>query len=319
MKEHHVKLAILAQLSQGGFHSGEMLGEQLGISRAAVSKHIKGIRDWGVDIFRVQGKGYQLATPMELLSKEHLSQHLSTPFELIPIIDSTNQYLLDRQHDLESGAVCVSEYQSKGRGRRGRQWVSPFGSNLYLSMYWKLEAGMAAAMGLSLVIGVAIVEALEQLGIDGVKLKWPNDLYFNDKKLAGILVEMSGQAGGAANLVMGMGMNLNMSEQVEGIDQPWTSLNDVANQPFSRNDLVIAFIHAWKSALEDYEMCGLHGFVERWNRHDNFLNREVRLVMGNRDIQGVVRGIDATGAVLLETEAGIQPFIGGEISLRKLN
>lgn len=319
MKEHHVKLAILTQLSQGGFHSGEMLGEQLGISRAAVSKHIKGIRDWGVDIFRVQGKGYQLATPMELLSKEHLSQHLSTPFELIPIIDSTNQYLLDRQHNLESGAVCVSEYQSKGRGRRGRQWVSPFGSNLYLSMYWKLEAGMAAAMGLSLVIGVAIVEALEQLGIDGVKLKWPNDLYFNDKKLAGILVEMSGQAGGAANLVMGMGMNLNMSEQVEGIDQPWTSLNDVANQPFSRNDLVIAFIHAWQSALEDYEMCGLHGFVERWNRHDNFLNREVRLVMGNRDIQGVVRGIDATGAVLLETEAGIQPFIGGEISLRKLN
>ncbi|MCY9856209.1 bifunctional biotin--[acetyl-CoA-carboxylase] ligase/biotin operon repressor BirA [Vibrio mediterranei] len=319
MREHHVKLAILEQLSQGGFHSGEMLGEQLGISRAAVSKHIKGIRDWGVDIFRVQGKGYQLAAPMELLSKEKLSRTVTSPFELIPIIDSTNQYLLDKQNSLESGAVCISEYQSKGRGRRGRQWVSPFGSNLYLSMYWKLEAGMAAAMGLSLVIGVAIVEALEQLGIDGVKLKWPNDLYFNDKKLAGILVEMSGQAGGAANLVMGMGMNLNMGEQVEGIDQPWTSLNEVADKPFSRNDLVVAFIKAWQTALEDYEMCGLHGFVERWNRHDNFLDREVRLVMGNRDIQGIVRGIDATGAVLLETEAGIQPFIGGEISLRKLN
>ncbi|MBY6199614.1 bifunctional biotin--[acetyl-CoA-carboxylase] ligase/biotin operon repressor BirA [Vibrio hangzhouensis] len=317
MKEHQMKLAILLELSQGGFHSGEALGELLGISRAAVSKHIKGIQAWGVDVFRVQGKGYQLAAPMELLSQQLLEQQLDVPFELIPIIDSTNQYLLDKQDSLASGAVCISEYQSQGRGRRGRQWVSPFGSNLYLSMFWKLEAGMAAAMGLSLVVGVAIVEALERLGIEGVKLKWPNDLYFQDQKLAGILVEMSGQAGGAANLVIGMGMNLNMSEQTEGIDQPWTSLSAVANQPFSRNELVAEFVRAWQAALNDYEIHGLQGFVERWNRHDNFIDREVRLIMGHREIRGIVRGIDATGAVLLETENGIESFIGGEISLRK--
>ncbi|MGF1774663.1 bifunctional biotin--[acetyl-CoA-carboxylase] ligase/biotin operon repressor BirA [Vibrio wakamikoensis] len=317
MKEHQMKLAILARLATGGFHSGEALGEELGISRAAVSKHIKGIQAWGVDIFRVQGKGYQLAQPMELLSEKRLAQSVSTPFELIPIIDSTNQYLLDKQESLDSGSVCISEYQAKGRGRRGRQWVSPFGSNLYLSMYWRLEAGMAAAMGLSLVVGVAIVEALQELGIEGVKLKWPNDLYYRDKKLAGILVEMSGQAGGAANLVIGMGMNLNMSEQVTGIDQPWTSLSEVVDTPFSRNDLVVAFIKAWQAALEDYELRGLHGFVERWNQHDNFLGREVKLIMGQREIKGIVQGIDATGAVLLETERGIESYVGGEISLRK--
>lgn len=317
MKEHQMKLAILNQLSKGGFHSGEALGEQLGISRAAVSKHIKGIQQWGVDIFRVQGKGYQLAQPMELLSEQTIGEALTTPFELIPIIDSTNQYLLDKQDLLDSGSVCISEYQAKGRGRRGRQWVSPFGSNLYLSMYWRLEAGMAAAMGLSLVVGVAIVEALQSLGINGVKLKWPNDLYYQDKKLAGILVEMSGQAGGAANLVIGMGMNLNMSEQVTGIDQPWTSLSEVADKPFSRNELVVAFIKAWHAALEDYELRGLHGFVERWNQHDNFLEREVKLIMGAREVKGIVKGIDATGAVLLETERGVEAYVGGEISLRK--
>ncbi len=317
MKEHQVKLTILKELSRGGFHSGEELGQVLGISRAAVSKHIQGIQQWGVDIFRIQGKGYQLAKPLQLLDESTLTQALSVPLELIPIIDSTNQHLMDQLPELQSGSVCVSEYQAKGRGRRGRQWVSPFGANLYLSMYWRLEAGMAAAMGLSLVVGVAIVEALESLGIDGVKLKWPNDLYYNDKKLAGILVEMSGQAGGAAHLVIGMGMNLTMSESVEGIDQPWTSLSHATSNNIDRNQLVVAFVQAWQHALLDYEMMGLTGFVERWNRHDNFVGRQVKLLLGNRDVEGTLRGIDAQGAVLIETDQGVQAFIGGEISLRK--
>ena len=139
--------------------------------------------------------------------------------------------------------MCLSEYQLKGRGRRGREWISPFGANLYLSMYWRLDAGMAAAMGLSLVVGVAIVEALEQLNLKEVKLKWPNDLYYQDRKLAGILVEMSGQAGGAANLVIGMGLNLMMTEQTEGITQPWASLSEVAgHKDIDRNQLAITMI-----------------------------------------------------------------------------
>ncbi len=197
-QQHTVKLSLLRALSKGGFHSGEELGDELGISRAAVSKHIKGIQGWGVDIFRVQGKGYQLANPLQLLDESVLNSSVATPFALIPVIESTNQYILDNARELDSGFVCIAEYQSKGRGRRGREWISPFGSNLYLSMFWQLEAGMAAAMGLSLVVGIAIAEAIEKLGIEGIKLKWPNDLYHNDKKLAGILVEMSGQAGGAA-------------------------------------------------------------------------------------------------------------------------
>ncbi|NOH54507.1 bifunctional biotin--[acetyl-CoA-carboxylase] ligase/biotin operon repressor BirA [Vibrio coralliilyticus] len=317
MKEHSVKLSILKVLSQGGFHSGEELGDKLGVSRAAISKHIKGIQAWGVDVFRVQGKGYQLAKHMQLLDKEILQNSLAKRVELIPIIDSTNQYLLDRVDSLESGSVCLAEYQAKGRGRRGREWVSPFGSNLYLSMFWRLDAGMAAAMGLSLVVGVAIVEALEEMGLTGVKLKWPNDLYYQDKKLAGILVEMSGQAGAAANLVIGMGLNLMMSEATEGITQPWASLDEVAdNQQIDRNQLAITMISTLHKALDDYELYGMAGFVERWNRLDNFINRPVKLLMGPRKIAGIARGINEQGAVLLETESGLETFIGGEISLR---
>jgi len=242
----------------------------------------------------------------------------SGSISVIPVIDSTNQYLLDRINELDSGSVCLAEYQSSGRGRRGRQWVSPFGANLYLSMYWRLDAGMAAAMGLSLVVGVAVVEALEKLGVHGIKLKWPNDLYYNDQKLAGILVEMSGQAGGAANLVIGMGLNIAMEAGSEDIDQPWTSLNKVTDGGVpGRNELAQALIVTLRNALVDYEQSGMVGFVPRWNRLDNFLGRQVRLIIGPREIEGEVMGIDEQGAVILKNENGIQSFIGGEISLRK--
>ncbi|MDR9827829.1 bifunctional biotin--[acetyl-CoA-carboxylase] ligase/biotin operon repressor BirA [Vibrio sp. FNV 38] len=323
------KLDILRLLTQGGFHSGEEIGQRLGISRAAVSKHMKGIQEWGVEIYSLPGKGYQLAQPMTLLDGEYLQQQCVRPVHLYPVIDSTNQYLLDRIESLESGTTCIAEYQSQGRGRRGRQWVSPFGANLYLSMYWRLDAGMAAAMGLSLVVGVALVEALESLGIEGVKLKWPNDLYYQDKKLAGILVELSGQAGGAAHLVIGMGMNIAMPEHIDGIDQPWVSLKHlVETQPtpplclldgsVDRNQLTAALIDAWQHALQDYEEHGMREFVERWNRIDNFLNRPIKLLMGSREISGLARGIDEQGAVLIETDQGIEAHIGGEISLRGL-
>lgn len=317
MKDHSVKLAILKTLSQGGFHSGEELGAQFGVSRAAISKHIKGIQAWGVDVFKVQGKGYQLAKPLQLLDQKVLQSNLTSPVELIPIIDSTNQHLLNKVDSLESGSVCIAEYQAKGRGRRGREWVSPFGSNLYLSMFWRLDAGMAAAMGLSLVVGVAIVEALEELGLNEVKLKWPNDLYYQDRKLAGILVEMSGQAGGAANLVIGMGLNLMMAESTEGITQPWASLQEVAdNQKIDRNQLAITMIKTLHKSLADYELQGMSGFVERWNRLDNFINRPIKLIMGPREVNGIARGINEQGAVILETDNGIEAYIGGEISLR---
>ncbi len=317
-KDHSTKFHILRVLSDGEFHSGEALGHDLGISRAAIAKHVKGLSEWGIDIYRIQGRGYQIAQPIQLLDEVRLNANTVQKLELIPVIDSTNQYLLDRVSESEKGRVCLAEYQANGRGRRGRQWVSPFGSNLYLSMYWRLDAGMAAAMGLSLVIGIAAVEAIEAMGIEGVKLKWPNDLYYQDKKLAGILVEMSGQAGGAAHLIIGMGLNIGMPDMQPEIDQPWTTLNQICGDVnIDRTQLALTLIEHWNAALLEYEMMGLTGFIERWNRLDNFIGRPVKLLIGSREVHGIVQGIDHQGGVILETKVGMETYIGGEISLRK--
>ncbi|WP_039850662.1 MULTISPECIES: bifunctional biotin--[acetyl-CoA-carboxylase] ligase/biotin operon repressor BirA [Grimontia] len=310
------RLALIKMLADGQFHSGEKLGEELGMSRAAISKHIKVLQQWGVDVFRVQGKGYCLPAPLNLLDEKALKTQLSVPaFELIPVIDSTNQHLLDRVGQLESGSACLAEYQQAGRGRRGRAWFSPFGANLYLSMYWRLDAGMAAAMGLSLVVGVSMAETLQKLGAEGVKVKWPNDLYWNDKKLAGILVEMTGQAGDAAHLVIGMGLNVSMPETDE-VDQSWANLQDACHPLPDKNALAAALINGVTEALKQYEETGMAGFVPRWDSYDNFQGRAVKLLLGERVVKGIARGINEQGALLLETENGITPYLGGEISLR---
>ncbi|MDP5255835.1 MULTISPECIES: bifunctional biotin--[acetyl-CoA-carboxylase] ligase/biotin operon repressor BirA [unclassified Vibrio] len=311
------KLAILQRIADGQFHSGEALGEDLGISRAAVAKHIKSLRAWGLDIYRVQGKGYCLEKPLQLLDSEKIVSRFGR-VDVFAEIDSTNQYLMEQLTELEQGRVCLAEYQSAGRGRRGRKWVSPFGQNLYLSMYWNLSAGLGAAMGLSLAIGIATVEALEKLDIHGVKLKWPNDLYYQDKKLAGVLVELSGQTGGVADVVIGMGMNIAISEQdSQAITQPWSCIEEIVpGRRIDRNQLASALIESWHQTLVEYETSGLGAFLARWQRLDNYLGRPVRLIIGEQQHHGVMKGINEQGAVLLENDQGTQAFFGGEISMR---
>ncbi|OOE40884.1 biotin--[acetyl-CoA-carboxylase] ligase [Salinivibrio kushneri] len=316
---HNARLTLIDRLSDGEFHSGEMLGDALGMSRAAISKHIKVLQSWGLDIYRVQGKGYCLSQPIELLDDVWLREHTDVPaLSAIPVIDSTNQYLMERVGQLASGSVCLAEYQQQGRGRRGRAWQSPFGSNLYLSMYWRLDAGPAAAMGLSLVVGVAITKALHELGAPEVKVKWPNDLYYQDKKLAGILVEMMGQTGDAAHLVIGMGLNIGMGAHLnQNIDQPWARLAEACHPMPSRNTLAATLIARLKDALIDYEQHGLSSIMADWPKLDNFIDRPVKLLMGDREVRGIERGIDEHGALLLDVEGDITPYLGGEISLRR--
>ena len=140
MKDNSVPLKLVAIPADGEFHSGEQIGEQLGMSRAAINKHIQTLKEWGLDVFTVTGKGYCLPAPIELLDEDKINTALKQQgVAVIPVIDSTNQYLLERMNTLQTGDACVAEYQQAGRGRRGRQWFSPFGANLYLSMYWRLD------------------------------------------------------------------------------------------------------------------------------------------------------------------------------------
>lgn len=317
MKDNSVPLKLVSILADGEFHSGEQIGEQLGMSRAAINKHIQTLKEWGLDVFTVTGKGYSLPAPVQLLDEAEINQHLEQQgLAVIPVIDSTNQYLLDRMASLKTGDACVAEYQQAGRGRRGRQWFSPFGANLYLSMYWRLEQGPAAAMGLSLVIGIVIAEVLQQLGAEDVRVKWPNDLYLNDRKLAGILVEMVGKTGDAAQIVFGAGINLKMrSPDVNVVNQGWINLQE-AGIAINRNELVSLLINQLRRSLRDFERDGLAPFLPRWQRLDNFINRPVKLLIGDREVLGIARGIDQQGGLLLEQDGVTKSWVGGEISLR---
>ncbi|MBU9819022.1 bifunctional biotin--[acetyl-CoA-carboxylase] ligase/biotin operon repressor BirA [Rahnella sp. Lac-M11] len=317
MKDITVPLQLISILADGEFHSGEQLGTAMGMSRAAINKHIQTVRDWGVDIFTVPGKGYSLPYPIQLLEEEKILAMLPAGgVSVLPVIDSTNQYLMDRIGQLNSGDACAAEYQQAGRGRRGRKWFSPFGSNLYLSMYWKLEQGPAAAMGLSLVIGIVMAEVLHRLGAVDVRVKWPNDLYLNDRKLAGILVELTGKTGDAAHLVIGAGINLKMREPAtDTINQGWINLQE-AGVNIDRNELTATLLKELRSALVHFEQEGLTPFIARWRDLDNFLDRPVKLLIGDQEILGIERGIDPQGALLLEQDGLIKPYIGGEISLR---
>ena len=317
MKDHNVPLKLVDILSDGEFHSGEQLGETLGMSRAAINKHIQTLKSWGLDVYTVTGKGYSLPAPIQLLDEQAiLAQVELGNVSVIPVIDSTNQYLLERMHDMPSGAACIAEYQQAGRGRRGRQWFSPFGANLYMSMYWRLEQGPAAAMGLSLVIGIIMAETLRSLGADEVRVKWPNDIYLNDRKLAGILVELTGKTGDAAQIVIGAGINLAMrTADASQINQGWINLQE-AGVTVNRNELAARLINRLREALPLFEQEGLAPFVTRWAALDNFINRPVKLLIGEREVHGIARGVDSQGGLLLEQDGEIKAWVGGEISLR---
>ena len=317
MKDNKIPLTLISLLADGEFHSGEQLGEKLGMSRAAINKHIQTLRDWGVDVFTVPGKGYSLPEPIQLLDESLILSQIDTgSVSVLPVIDSTNQYLLDHLASLSSGDACIAEYQQAGRGRRGRKWFSPFGANLYLSMYWRLEQGPAAAIGLSLVIGIVMAEVLHELGADQVRVKWPNDLYLHDRKLAGILVELTGKTGDAAQIVIGAGINLAMRRvEEEVVNQGWINLQE-AGIHIDRNKLAVRLINELRNALKIFEQDGLASFLGRWEKQDNFIHRPVKLIIGEKEIFGISRGIDEQGALLLEQDGAIKPWIGGEISLR---
>ncbi|WP_428944410.1 bifunctional biotin--[acetyl-CoA-carboxylase] ligase/biotin operon repressor BirA [Pantoea sp. FN060301] len=320
MKGNTVPLTLINILADGEFHSGEQLGEKLGMSRAAINKHIHTLKDWGIDVFTVTGKGYSLPAPVQLLDEAVISSQLEEGrLAVIPVIDSTNQYLLERMDSLQTGDACVAEYQQAGRGRRGRQWFSPFGSNLYLSMYWRLEQGPVAAMGLSLVIGIVTAEVLQALGASDVRVKWPNDLYLNDRKLAGILVELTGKTGDAAQIVIGTGINLAMrSPDTTIVNQGWINLQE-AGVTIDRNRLAASLVNKMRDSLQLFEREGLAPFIDRWSKLDNFINRPVKLLIGDREILGIARGIDQQGGLILEQNGITKSWVGGEISLRPQN
>ena len=320
---------LILCLSDGLFHSGEDLGGSLGVSRAAVWKYIKNLVASGIQIDSVRGRGYRIAGGLDLLDLGRIRQFISEDslallgtMHLFKTIDSTNAWLLERI-DLglaQSGDICLAEQQSAGRGRRGRAWVSPFGRNLYCSIVWKFDKGMNALEGLSLAVAVAIIEALADLLIPDLSLKWPNDIQGRGKKVAGILLEARGDLTDRCDLVIGIGLNFFMpTDAAKEINQAWIDLEQLTQQKLERNHVSAVVIDHVLQALVEFDQQGFGAFLERWNRWDAYRGQAVSIIAG-KDVQsGKAYGVNEQGAFLLETDLGIKTFHGGEVSLRRVH
>jgi BirA family biotin operon repressor/biotin-[acetyl-CoA-carboxylase] ligase len=313
---------LLSAISNGEFQSGQLLAEALGLSRTAVANHIKQLQQLGLDIYKVKGRGYCLAEPLVLLDAARIGQlrQSGSPNILVQnITDSTNSQLMQKVQDgviNEPGYTLVAEAQTAGRGRRGRNWYSPFAASLYFSMYWKLDQGIQAAMGLSLVVAIAIARLLKQQYQVDAKVKWPNDVYVDGKKLCGILVELAGQAHAGCDVIIGIGMNIRLPQQApDNIDQQYIDLAYAAGQVVDRNLLVALLQQQLMMLLTEFTQNGFGCFVDEFNQYNEYRDKAVKLI-GNTEVQGICLGVDKQGALLVSTATGIQAYFGGELSLR---
>jgi BirA family biotin operon repressor/biotin-[acetyl-CoA-carboxylase] ligase len=317
---------ILEVLKDGEFHSGESLGETLGVSRTAVWKQLRKLEAIGLSLESVKGTGYRVPAGFELLDANKIHGDLSAiegpmpaKLQIFHSIDSTNRYLREQAGDSDhSRSVVFAESQTSGRGRRGKTWVSPFAANIYMSTLWDFERGAEALEGLSLGVGIAVRRALMQLGVEDVQLKWPNDIYVGQKKLGGILLEMVGDPAGHCSVVVGVGINVSMPKQAaEAIDQDWTDVNTELNRPMSRNALATALITHILTLLNDFQAMGFAPYRNEWRSADAFAGRQATVTNPREAISGTVLGVDAGGALQMKLANGkIQRFIGGELSLR---
>ena len=322
--------SVLRLLNDGEFHSGVAIAKNLGVSRASVSNALRGLDEVGLVVHRVHGRGYRLPDPVQWLEREVILQHLDKEaktfrLEVLDTAESTNSLLLQQAAmEMSSGSsgvrVMATELQTGGRGRRGRKWHSGLGDGLTFSLLWRFQQGANLLSGLSLAVGVAIARVLQSSGIRGAVLKWPNDVLFRYRKLAGILIELQGDMLGPTVAVIGIGMNLKLSDGIKArIDQGATDLFAITDEMPDRNKLLAALLVELVTVLREFERQGFAPFREEWVHCHGFENKCVTLHLPDGSSQeGVVHGVGEDGSLLLQTPAGNRGYSGGEITLRKV-
>jgi BirA family biotin operon repressor/biotin-[acetyl-CoA-carboxylase] ligase len=319
---------VFQRLDDREFHSGEALAAQLAVTRAAVWKAVEQLRALGVALEAQSHKGYKLATGVSALAADRILAALPPEprahIEALLVeweLESTNSRLLESLPPAAGNAgVVLAEHQTGGRGRRGRSWIAPPGGALCLSVAWQYADLPADLSALSLVTGIAMVAALQQCGVEGVRLKWPNDLVTARGKLGGILIEMRAEAGGPVHLVIGIGLNVRLDEAARAaVSATGNTADDLQSQRApvpDRNTLVAAILAHLLPALREFPRHGFTPHLTGWNDCDALFDREVRVENLGETTRGIARGIDAHGALLVETPGGVQRFISGEVTVR---
>ena len=319
---------LIQTLADGSFHSGASLGRELGVTRTIIVRQVEALREMGVEIHSVTGKGYRLPSALELMSVARILELLGSErrlwaghIDLLFSTRSTNMDAMRKGQEGEDHYLVLAEHQTNGRGRRGKAWVSPLGANISLSMLWTFKSGMAALEGLSLAVAILVVDALRACGYEGMGVKWPNDILLNSCKLAGILIEISGEAEGPCKVVIGIGINVKMPYSSGlGIDQAFTDLASNFEISPDRSRIVASLVARLSAGLGVFASHGFAAFAPRWNDIDVYRGRDVEIISGSTRRVGRALGVSDTGALLLETEDGVAHIAGGELtpSLRPL-
>ena len=321
---------LLRLLADGEFHSGEVLAQQLGISRSSVSNALRGVESYGLTLYSVRGRGYRLSDPPQWLDAGRITRQLGElgrdfQIEIMDSAASSNTLLLQRARldvahgGAPSGSVLAVEWQSGGRGRMGRVWHSGLGNALTFSLLWRFDFGLPALSGLSLASGVALVRALQALGVAGARLKWPNDvLGTHNAKLAGILIEAQGDMLGPCAVVIGVGLNLSLPQQLlQQIEQPVTSLADMVAAVPERNHLLAVILSEMHGVLQEFAAHGFTALRAEWESLHGLQGQRVQLLLPDGSAEaGIASGVGEDGALKLQTEQGMRKFNAGEVSLR---
>jgi BirA family biotin operon repressor/biotin-[acetyl-CoA-carboxylase] ligase len=319
---------VFAELADGRFHSGEALARRLAVSRSAVWKAVAWLRARGSELHAVRNRGYRLAHGSEPLDPARIRDSLAREVrERVARIDaawsiaSTNTSLLGRANPAAGTTeVLLAEYQSAGRGRRGRAWLAPPGGALCLSMSWTFREVPQDLGALGLVIGVCALGALREHGVGGVRLKWPNDLLIGERKLGGVLIDLRAESAGPACVVIGIGLNLSLGaallRQIAESGTAATDLVTVAQPVPARNALAAALVSACAGGLVQFERQGLKPFIEEWRSADALRGKAVNVSAADGLARGIARGIDLHGALMVETPQGVRRFISGDVTVR---
>ncbi len=302
------------------------MGKVLGITRGAVWKLIKQLKAWDLDIYSITNRGYQIPNGLALLESRKILSYLPpeqkaqvSKIEIFDTLPSTNDYLLNSPHNsFSENQVCFAEKQTKGKGRRDRNWYSPFAKNIYVSIRWNFAKDPSELPGLSLVVGTALIEALRHFGIDSrLGIKWPNDVLFENQKLAGILIELSGVSNEFCSAIIGVGLNVQMPTETKILNQNWTDLQKISPKKIDRNQLAGILLNELIKTLLLFQTQGFGAFQKKWQALDLTLDAPVSIITPTAEIQGIGKGIDKHGNFLLEVTPGvIKSFSSGEVSLR---
>ena len=322
---------LLTLLADGCFHSGESLGHELGLSRAAIWKQIQALQNEGLRIEAAHAKGYRLLSQVELLDKELILAQLpanrrdQVELLLFDELESSNHYLMQPGLTVKPGRVpvCLTEKQTAGRGRRGRQWQTPYATAVALSLRWTFDSGAGGLAGLSLAVGVAVLRAVFGHGVCNARLKWPNDLICGNAKLGGILIEIAGDAAGPCNVVIGVGLNISNSttdiaSSMHGIEQDWTDMISQQSGPqrVSRNQIAADLVSRLLEALFLFQEQGFRAFMQAYAEHDALAGRNISVLQGGEEIRGIAGGVDETGRLLLNVGEKVVAVNSGDVSVR---